>query len=176
MKPAASTRARRSSPVRGSRRASSSGAPARKKTKKRVSTRRATPRFVGTLLSFFRNAAVLAVAVIAVLAWQYYEPAKVSFETARYLETLEAEQASLQRQNEATRERNEFLLTPEGVETMARETLGLVKKGEHQVVVVPTEDATVGVEADATKQSVNAGMTGGWLDRVLGAVSLFDAR
>lgn len=70
-----------------------------------------------------------------VAAWTVYPVLKLQYEHQRELHTLEAELESLKERNGELREEVDELKTPEGVEEIARKTLGLVKPGEQAYVV-----------------------------------------
>jgi len=84
---------------------------------------------------------VTAVAVLVVFAWTYYPVARVQYRETREKARLSAELTSLKARNDRLRKQVERLKTPEGVEDYARSQLGLVKKGEHVVVVVDGDEA-----------------------------------
>lgn len=64
---------------------------------------------------------------------------------------LEAELEGLKQRNERLRAQVERLKTPEGVEEIARQDLGMVKEGENVYVVMEAEEpsATPAIEAAA---------------------------
>lgn len=74
-----------------------------------------------------------------------YPVFKLQYEHQHEVRTLEAELASLKERNGELREEVDELKTPEGVEQIARETLGLVKPGEQAYVV------TGGTTGEATE-------------------------
>lgn len=76
------------------------------------------------------------VVALAVFAWTYYPVVRVQYRETREQARLTAELKTLQARNQRLRTQVERLKTPEGVEDYARSQLGLVKKGEHRVVVV----------------------------------------
>lgn len=69
-------------------------------------------------------------------AWSFYPVARLQYAEEREQARLEAELDGLKDRNERLREQVERLKTPEGVEEVARESLGMVKEGENLVVVV----------------------------------------
>jgi cell division protein FtsL len=90
-------------------------------------SRRAVPRWIRLL------AALGAVAVTAVIfGGAYWDTYQIRREAAR----LERERDELRRQNAQLREEIRLLNTPEYVERIAREQLGLVKPGEVAVILV----------------------------------------
>ncbi len=80
-------------------------------------------------------------------AWALYAPLKMHYTESREQHRLEAELAGLRERNAELREQVERLKTPEGVEEVARSSLGLVKEGENLYVVVEPEEASSTVDA-----------------------------
>jgi hypothetical protein len=70
------------------------------------------------------------------LGWTFYTPLKIQYQESREQARLEAELESLRERNDSLSTQVERLRTPEGVEEVARETLGMVKDGEHAYVVL----------------------------------------
>jgi hypothetical protein len=68
-------------------------------------------------------------------AWTIYPVLRIHYIEQRTVQTLEAELTGLKDRNAALRTEVDELKTPEGVEALARETLGLVKPGEQSYVV-----------------------------------------
>lgn len=60
---------------------------------------------------------------------------RLQYQHERELQTLQGELDGLKSRNEELREQVDDLKTPEGVEQLARETLGMVKPGEQAYVV-----------------------------------------
>ena len=86
---------------------------------------------------------LVIVGVIAFSIWSFYPVARVQYREARQKAKLEAEYQALKERNVRLAKEVARLRTPEGVEDAARENLGLVKEGEHAVVVVdPTRETT----------------------------------
>lgn len=85
-------------------------------------------------------------AAIVISAWYVYPVFKLQYQHQHEVRTLEAELDSLKERNGELREEVDELKTPEGVEELARETLGLVKPGEQAYVVT----GGVGDESTAT--------------------------
>lgn len=95
---------------------------------------------------------LIVVGLLAVAAWAYYPVAKVQYREQRDKSRLEAELVGLKMRNQKLRAQVDRLKTPEGVEEVARESLGLVKEGENLYVVMDGEEATPTLEPDtATK-------------------------
>jgi cell division protein FtsL len=99
-----------------------------------------------------KAASLIIIAAIVVAAWTIYPVLKLQYEHQRELSTLEAELASLKERNGELRQEVDELKTPEGVEQIARETLGLVKPGEQAYVVTggTAEETTVTAEPDGS--------------------------
>lgn len=81
--------------------------------------------------------------VVVIAAWSFYPVARLQYSEEREQARLEAELDGLKERNADLREQVDRLKTPEGVEEIARENLGMVKEGENLVVVVD------GTETDA---------------------------
>ncbi len=64
-----------------------------------------------------------------------YPVLRIQYQHERELQTLQGELDGLKSRNEELREQVEGLKTPEGVERLARESLGMVKPGEQAYVV-----------------------------------------
>lgn len=79
--------------------------------------------------------AVVVIVAVVIAAWTVYPVLKLQYEHRREVRTLEAELESLKERNGELRQDVEQLKTPEGVEQLARETLGMVKPGEQAYVV-----------------------------------------
>jgi cell division protein FtsL len=77
--------------------------------------------------------------VIAVAAWSLYPVARVQYQEERNRARLEAELEGLRERNADLRAQVDRLKTPEGVEEVARQDLGLVKEGENLYVVMDSE-------------------------------------
>lgn len=93
-------------------------------------------------------------------AWYVYPVFKLQYEHQREVQTLEAELAGLKERNGELREQVDELKTPEGVEELARETLGLVKPGEQAYVVTGDTGAesTATVDAQASDKPLWQGV------------------
>lgn len=86
---------------------------------------------------------IVIAGVLAFSVWSFYPVARVQYREERQKAKLEAEYAALKERNARLAKQVARLRTPEGVEDVARENLGLVKQGEHPVVVVdPNADTT----------------------------------
>lgn len=130
---------RRRSSSGGARRASSrrdSGRPARPARTRSV--RETPPARRGFHVPTRRLLAALALASVAFTIWSFYPVARVHYVEEREHARLHAELESIQARNARLSKQVARLRTPEGVEDEARETLGLVKQGEHPVVVLDT--------------------------------------
>ncbi len=82
----------------------------------------------------------IVVAAVAVFVVTYYPVARVQYGETRQRAVLQAQLNSLQARNRRLTTQVARLKTPEGVEDYARSQLGMVKRGEHIVVV--TEDSS----------------------------------
>lgn len=93
----------------------------------------------------YRGAIVVLVVLSALLALgSFYPVARVQYREERQKAKLEAEYRALVARNDRLSKAVERLRTPEGVEDLARSNLGLVKEGEHAVVVVdPSKETTL---------------------------------
>ena len=111
------------------------------RTQKRVSTsgkptapkRTAAPSRKRRRASWVTPAIVVISLVLA--GWTIYPVLRLQYQHERELQTLQAELDGLKTRNEDLREQVEGLKTPEGVEQLARESLGMVKPGEQAYVV-----------------------------------------
>lgn len=92
------------------------------------------------------SAAVILASII-VFVWVFYPVAAVSYRETREARRLSAELEALRERNDRLRVQVDRLRTPAGVEDYARSELGMVKQGEHVMVVV---DDDSGTEASAT--------------------------
>jgi len=91
----------------------------------------------------------------------------MQYEHQREVRTLEQELGNLKERNGELREEVDELKTPEGVEQLARDTLGLVKPGEQAYVVT---GGTIG-ETSATVEANVEGEAPVWqgiLDALFG--------
>lgn len=93
------------------------------------------------------------VIALVVSAWSFYPVARLQYAEEREQARLEAELEGLKDRNAELREQVDRLKTPEGVEEVARESLGMVKEGENLVVVV---DGTESQAAPVTEPDTSA--------------------
>lgn len=93
----------------------------------------------GSRAPWFAPLAIVALIVVA--AWSFYPVARIQYQEQREKARLESELANLQERNERLRAEVDRLKTPEGVEQVARESLGLVKEGENVYVVLDGDEA-----------------------------------
>ena len=100
---------------------------------------------------------ILIVAIVAA-AWWVYPIFRLQYEHQREVETLEGELEGLKSRNDELREDVEELKTPEGVEQLARESLGLVKPGEQAYVV--TGGVAIETTATVSPEDGEAGVLG----------------
>lgn len=98
-----------------------------------------------TVLRWIRPLVVLGVlaAIVVTFGGAYWDTYQIRREAAR----LERERDDLRRQNAQLREEIRLLNTPEYVERIAREQLGLVKPGEVAVILVAPSPAPARTDA-----------------------------
>ncbi|HSQ22077.1 MAG TPA: septum formation initiator family protein, partial [Coriobacteriia bacterium] len=103
--------------------------------------------------SVWKSRAAGAAIVLTVLlaVWTVYPVLRLQYQQQREVRSLETELADLKVRNEDLREQVEQLKTPEGVERVARESLGLVKPGEQAYVV--TGSGSVEASSAATSEA-----------------------
>lgn len=89
-----------------------------------------------------------AIVSVVVLAWVFYPALRVQYREEKQRARLEAELNDLRERNGRLRAQVDRLKTPEGVEDVARESLGLVKEGEHAYVVTEGTVAPTVAEPD----------------------------
>lgn len=90
-----------------------------------------------------RRAYVFPLAIVGLLvlsAWAFYPVARLQYVEERQVSRLETELEGLQERNADLRSQVDRLKTPEGVEEVARENLGMVKEGENLVVVLDGDE------------------------------------
>ena len=96
-----------------------------------------------------------------------YPVLRLQYQQQRELQTLQEELEGLKDRNADLRQQIDELKTPEGVERVARESLGLVKPGEHAYVVT----GGMSVEATDTAESDDGRSLG---QRLLDAIFGFE--
>lgn len=113
---------------------------------------------------------LLVLLLLAALAWGFYTPVKIQYQEAREQARAQAELEALRERNEYLDEQIERLRTPEGVEEVARETLGMVKPGEQAYVVVDAaqESSPTVAAAQAEGDAENTGVWSDLFDLVFG--------
>ena len=118
---------------------------------------------------------LVVIAVLAVFIATYYPVARVQYRETRERSRLQAELGAIRARNHRIRQEVARLRTPEGVEDYARLQLGLVKQGEHQVVVVDGTESEQSLLAQGapeidSQESVKppVGSWTGFLDAVFG--------
>jgi cell division protein FtsL len=77
----------------------------------------------------------IVIAAVVIFVVTYYPVARVQYSETRQRAALQAELGALQTRNTRLSTEVARLKTPEGVEDYARSQLGMVKQGEHVVVV-----------------------------------------
>ncbi len=118
---------------------------------------------------------LVIVAVISFFIAAYYPVARVQYRETRERTRLQTELTAIQARNDRLRTDVARLKTPEGVEDYARLQLGMVKKGEHQVIVVdgsePTQTTTALTLPEIDSEEAVKPPVGQWsafLDAVFG--------
>lgn len=96
-----------------------------------------------------------------------YEPLKVQYQTSRTYRGLEREYDRLAERNEVMQAEVADLKKPEGVERIARESLGLTMPGEN-VYIVLSQDATGSASIDSAEASSEQDALTVLLDAVFG--------
>jgi len=93
--------------------------------------------------------------VVVLAAWTVYPVFRLQYEHRREVDSLESELDGLKSRNDELREQVDELKTPEGVEELARASLGLVKPGEQAYVVTggAVEETTATVSASGETES-----------------------
>lgn len=97
-----------------------------------------------------RLTTLVLIVTIVVAAWMVYPVFRLQYEHRRQVDSLESELEGLKSRNDELRDEVDELKTPEGVEEVARDTLGLVKPGEQAYVV------TGGAAGDTLETSATA--------------------
>jgi cell division protein FtsB len=82
-----------------------------------------------------RTGLIVIVVSIVVAAWMVYPVLRLQYQQEREVKSLEAELEDVRSRNDELREQVDELKTPEGIEKLARDGLGLVKPGEQAYVV-----------------------------------------
>ncbi len=76
------------------------------------------------------------------VAWAIYPVLRLQYRSERQRQTLQQELVALEQRNAALRAEVEHLKTPEGVEALARERLGLTREGEQLYIVTDAESTS----------------------------------
>jgi cell division protein FtsL len=97
-----------------------------------------------------RLTALILIVTLVAAAWMVYPVFRLQYEHRRQADSLESELEGLKSRNDELRDEVDELKTPEGVEEVARDTLGLVKPGEQAYVV------TGGVTGESLETSATA--------------------
>ena len=133
----ATANARKAAASRGARAASSArtSKPAPAKASPKKPAAKSKPSIAGISWRWWLLP-LIVVATVGVFIGAYYPVAKVQYRETRERDRLQAELDSLQVRNGRLRTQVARLKTPDGVEDYARSQLGMVKQGEHVVVVL----------------------------------------
>jgi cell division protein FtsB len=112
---------------------------------------------------------IFVVAAVALFVVTYYPVARVQYLETRHRAQLQSELAMLNERNTKLGTQVARLKTPEGVEDYARSQLGMVKQGEHVVVVtdgqgrLSTATATLSEQPDLSASGdTTTGPRGPW--------------
>lgn len=87
-------------------------------------------------------------AALVLGAWQFYPVLRLQYQEQRRVAKLERQLHSMRKRNERLRADVERLKTPEGVEALARESLGYVRPGENAYVVTEMGGSAEGTIPD----------------------------
>ncbi len=114
---------------------------------------KATPAARSSRPAAWRTSLIVLGALLLV-AWAFYPALRIQYQESRERARLEVELESLKERNETLSAQVERLKTPEGVEEIARENLGMVKQGENLYVVLdPETTSSAGPVADGGEGS-----------------------
>jgi len=109
---------------------------------------------------------LVVMGVIALFVGAYYPVARVEYRETRERAALQAELGAIRSRNARLRSEVARLKTPEGVEDYARVKLGMVKRGEHVVVVTdgtePTETSVANALPEIDSQEAAKPPAGPW--------------
>jgi hypothetical protein len=109
---------------------------------------------------------IVVMGVIALFIGAYYPVARVEYRETRERAALQAELGAIQTRNARLRSEVARLKTPEGVEDYARLKLGMVKRGEHVVIVSdgtePTETSVANALPEIDSQEAVKPPVGPW--------------
>lgn len=89
---------------------------------------------------------------ISAFVWTYYPVAQVQYRETREKARLQSELDALKARNRRLGTQVASLQTPEGVEDYARTQLGMVRRGEHVVVVVDGAESRATTVAEVLPQ------------------------
>jgi len=90
---------------------------------------------------------LISLGIFVAATWTLYPVLRLQYQQQREVTSLEAELEGLKERNIELAEQIDRLKTPEGVEEIARQDLGLVKDGEQAYVVTGKEDPDLDPEA-----------------------------
>jgi cell division protein FtsB len=98
---------------------------------------------------------LISLSIFLAAVWTLYPVLRLQYQQQREVASLEAQLEGIKERNTELAEQVDRLKTPEGVEEVARQNLGLVKDGEQSYVVTGKEDPARDPEAvnDKTRSS-----------------------
>ena len=109
---------------------------------------------------------IVVLGIVALFIGAYYPVARVEYRETRERAALQAELGAIQSRNSRLRSEVARLKTPQGVEDYARLRLGMVKNGEHVVVVTdgtePTETTVANAVPEIDSQEAVKPPVGPW--------------
>ncbi|MDZ4655736.1 MAG: septum formation initiator family protein [Coriobacteriia bacterium] len=113
---------------------------------------------------------LISLGIFIAATWTLYPVLRLQYQQQREVASLETELAGLKARNTELSAQVDRLKTPEGVEEVARQSLGLVKDGEHAYVVTGKKNPDLDPEAvDARTRSSEEERVPLWM-KVLDAV------
>lgn len=114
-------------------------------------------------------APVLLVAAVALAAWTLFPTVRMGVTERAQRAALQRELDGLQRRNDTLRRQVDRLKTPEGVEQVARTSLGMVRPGERAYIVAGT---TASREASPASKDASPGARTSWLGALARLIGL----
>ncbi|MFA5843957.1 MAG: septum formation initiator family protein [Coriobacteriia bacterium] len=114
-------------------------------------------------------APVLLVAAVALAVWALFPTVRMGVSERAQRAALQSELDGLQRRNDTLRRQVDRLKTPEGVEQVARTSLGMVRPGERAYIVAGT---TASREASPASKDASSSARASWLGALARLVGL----